>query len=112
MKDFVCQHRQAYGVKSICKVLQIAPSGYWRHAASERNHPLRCALAKQDNILVFHIERVWQTNMRVYDEDKVWKQMNTEGLSIVRCPLYGRAVDEVPGLARRAPWQSGTHQYQ
>ena len=34
-----------------------------------------------------HIERVWQANMRVYGADKVWKQMNREGLSIARCTV-------------------------
>ena len=30
MKDFVDQHRDTFGVEPICKVLQIAPSGYRR----------------------------------------------------------------------------------
>jgi transposase InsO family protein len=71
----------------ICKVLQIAPSGYWRHAARQRNPQLRCARAQRDDALVPHIERVWQANMRVYGADKVWKQMNREGLSIARCTV-------------------------
>jgi putative transposase len=68
-------------------VLQIAPSGYWRHAAHQRNHQLRCSRAQRDDTLVPHIERVWQANMRVYGADKVWKQMNREGLSIARCTV-------------------------
>jgi len=68
-------------------VLQIAPSGYWRHAAHQRNPQLRCARAQRDDTLVPHIERVWQANMRVYGVDKVWKQMNREGLSIARCTV-------------------------
>ena len=68
-------------------MLQIAPSGYWRHAAHQRNPQLRCARAQRDDTLVPHIERVWQANMRVYGADKVWKQMNREGLSIARCTV-------------------------
>jgi transposase InsO family protein len=68
-------------------VLQIAPSGYWRHAASERNPHLRCTRAKQDDGLAPHIERVWQANMRVYGADKVWKQMNREGIGVARCTV-------------------------
>jgi putative transposase len=68
-------------------VLQIAPSGYWRHAAHQRNPQLRCSRAQRDDTLVPHIERVWQANMRVYGADKVWKQMNREGLSIARCTV-------------------------
>ncbi|MDO9484347.1 MAG: IS3 family transposase, partial [Hydrogenophaga sp.] len=87
LNDFVDQHRQAYGVESICKVLQIAPSGYWRHAAHRRNPQLRCPRAPRDDTLVPHVERVWQANMRVYGADKVWKQMNREGVVIARCTV-------------------------
>jgi len=68
-------------------VLQIAPSGYWIHAARQRNPQLRCARAHRDDTLVAHIERVWQTNMQVYGADKVWRQMNREGVVIARCTV-------------------------
>jgi transposase InsO family protein len=68
-------------------VLQIAPSGYWRHAAHQRNTKLRCARAQREDTLVPHIERVWQANMRVYGADKVWKQMNREGVEVARCTV-------------------------
>ena len=68
-------------------MLQIAPSGYWRHAAHQRNPQLRCPRAQRDDTLVPHVERVWQANMRVYGADKVWKQMNREGVVIARCTV-------------------------
>jgi putative transposase len=68
-------------------VLQIAPSGYWRHAAQQRNPALRCQRAQRDGALAPHIERVWQANMQVYGADKVWKQLNREGISIARCTV-------------------------
>ena len=68
-------------------MLQIAPSGYWRHAAHQRNPKLRCARAQRDDTLLPQIERVWQANMRVYGADKVWKQMNREGVEIARCTV-------------------------
>ena len=68
-------------------MLQIAPSGYWRHAAQQRNPELRCARAQREDTLVPQIERVWQANMRVYGADKVWKQMNREGVEIARCTV-------------------------
>ncbi|MDR7152764.1 transposase InsO family protein [Hydrogenophaga palleronii] len=37
--------------------------------------------------MVPHIERVWQANMQVYGADKVWKQMNREGVAIARCTV-------------------------
>ena len=68
-------------------MLQIAPSGYWRHAAHQRNPQLRCPRAQCDDTLVPHVEHVWQANMRVYGADKVWKQMNREGVVIARCTV-------------------------
>ena len=68
-------------------MLQIAPSGYWRHVAHQRNPQLRCPRAQRDDTLVPHVERVWQANMRVYGADKVWKQMNREGVVVARCTV-------------------------
>ena len=78
------KHRHAHGVEPICKILQIAPSGYWRHAARQRNPDLRCQRAKQDELLLPHIQRIWQTNMQVYGADKVWKQLGREGVAVCR----------------------------
>lgn len=80
MRTFIDQHRQAYGVESICKVLQVAPSGYWRYAAQRRNPALRCARAKSDEVVAPQIERVWQANMQVYGAEKVWRQLRREGI--------------------------------
>jgi putative transposase len=87
MYRLVDEHRQAYGVEPMCSVLQIAPSGYWRHAARQRNPQLRCARAQRDDTLLPHIERVWNANMRVYGAEKVWRQMTREGLCTARCTV-------------------------
>ncbi|MEX3785742.1 IS3 family transposase [Paraburkholderia sp. BR14374] len=87
LKAFVDQHRDTFGVEPICKVLQIAPSGYRRHAARLRDPSLRCARAKRDGILRPVIKRVWQANMQVYGADKVWKQMNRESFTVARCTV-------------------------
>lgn len=68
-------------------MLQIAPSGYRRHAARQRNPELRSARAKRDESLVPHIERVWEANFQVYGADKVWRQMNREGIPVARCSV-------------------------
>jgi putative transposase len=68
-------------------VLQTAPSGYWRYAAQQRDPQLRCARARRDDSLVPSVERVWQTNLRVYGADKVWKQLNRENIAIARCTV-------------------------
>jgi len=68
-------------------VLQIAPSGYRRYAAQQRNPELRCARAKRDDILMPEIQRVWQDNMQVYGADKVWHQLNREHDHVARCTV-------------------------
>ena len=87
MNAYIDQHRDAYGVEPICKVLQVAPSAYRRHAARQRNPELCSARAKRDERLMPHIERVWQANMQVYGAQKVWKQMNREDIAVARCTV-------------------------
>jgi hypothetical protein len=87
LRAFIDLHRDAYGVEPICKVLQIAPSGYRRYAAQQRNTELRCVRAKRDDILMPEIQRVWQSNMRVYGADKVWHQLNREHDHVARCTV-------------------------
>ncbi|ALP54977.1 transposase (plasmid) [Candidatus Tenderia electrophaga] len=84
---YIDQHRDTYGVEPICKVLQIAPSAYRRHAARQRNPELRSARARRDDVLMPKIERVWAANLQVYGADKVWKQMNREGIPVARCTV-------------------------
>ncbi|AOU97834.1 transposase [Acidihalobacter yilgarnensis] len=87
MNAYIDEHRDAYGVEPICRVLQVAPSAYRRHAARQRNPELRSARAKRDEWLMPHIERVWQANMQVYGAEKVWKQMNREDIVVARCTV-------------------------
>jgi transposase InsO family protein len=68
-------------------VLQVAPSAYRRHAARQRNPELRSARTKRDELLMPHIERVWNANMQVYGAEKVWKQMNREDIAVARCTV-------------------------
>jgi hypothetical protein len=58
MMNFIDEHRDVHGVEPICTVLQIAPSGYRRHAARLRDPDKRCARTKRDEALVPEIERV------------------------------------------------------
>ena len=87
MKAFIDEHRERFGVEPICQQLQVAPSAYRRHAARQRNPELRCARALRDEMLVSEIERVWQVNLQVYGADKVWRQLNREGIAVARCTV-------------------------
>lgn len=85
--NFIDEHRHVHGVEPICAVLQIAPSGYRRHAARRRDPEKRCARAKRDAVLVPEIERVWRANLQVYGADKVWHQLGREGTAMARCTV-------------------------
>jgi transposase InsO family protein/transposase-like protein len=87
LRDFIDRHRTTFGVEPICKVLQVAPSGYRRHAARGREPHMRCARAKRDALLIPEIERVWQGHLQVYGADKVWKQLGREGMTVARCTV-------------------------
>ncbi len=68
-------------------MLQIAPSGYWRHKAEQRKPELRCARAKRDDVLMPEIRRVWHANFQVYGAEKVWRQLKREEVWVARCTV-------------------------
>ena len=87
MRRFIDEHRQIYGVEPICKVLQVAPSAYRRGVAAQRDPTRRSARARRDLLLSTHIERVWHGNLQVYGADKVWHQLQREGVTVARCTV-------------------------
>ena len=87
MRAFIDEHRERFGVEPICTQLQVAPSAYWRHAARQRDPALLSARARRDEFLMPHIQRVWQANFQVYGADKVWRQLQREGIQVARCTV-------------------------
>ena len=67
--------------------MQIAPSGYRRYVAQQRHPELRSQRVQRDETLLTEIERVWQANLQVYGADKVWRQLNREGITVARCTV-------------------------
>lgn len=87
MVSFIDEHRGAYGVEPICKVLPIAPSTYREQAARARD-PSRCPpRLRRDAALRPEIDRVWRENHAVYGAEKVWKQLNREAIPVARCTV-------------------------
>jgi transposase InsO family protein len=85
--DFIDQHRDRFGVEPICKVLPIAPSTYFAHAACRRNPELRSDRAKRDAALIPEVQRVYRENFEVYGARKVWHQMRREDFDVARCTV-------------------------
>jgi transposase InsO family protein len=87
MIAFIDDHRGAYGVEPICKVLPIAPSTY-RAQAARRHDPVKLPTrAKRDAALLPEIARVFEENFRVYGVRKVWRQLKREGHDLARCTV-------------------------
>ncbi len=87
MIAFVDEHRTAYGVEPICRVLQIAPSTWYGHAARRADPGRGPPRERRDAALREHIQRVWQANFGVYGVRKVWRQLGREGVSVARCTV-------------------------
>lgn len=82
MVDFIDDHKEKYGVEPICKVLPIAPSTYYANKDKEPSER-----QKRDTELKPEIMRVWEESRCVYGADKVWKQLNREGIAVARCTV-------------------------
>jgi transposase InsO family protein len=87
MKSFIDEHRVEHGVEPICKVLQIAPSTYYAHAARQADPQRRSQRSKTDDVLITHVERVWNENFQVYGVRKVWRQLRRERFDVARCTV-------------------------
>jgi transposase InsO family protein len=87
MIAFIDDHRAAYGVESICRVLPIAPSTYHAHATKRADLGKLSARARRDASLQTDIKRVWDTNFQVYGVRKVWRQLQREAIAAPRCQV-------------------------
>ena len=89
MKAFIDEHREAYGVEPICRVLPIAPSTYYEHAARRADPDRRPARERRDAELCQEIGRVFAANFGVYGVRKVWRQRQREEIAVARCSSPG-----------------------
>ena len=87
MTGFIDEHRHVHGVEPICKVLPIAPSTYYQHAARQADPALRSNRAGRDEALCKQIRRVWEQNKQVYGVRKIWRQLLREGFAVARCTV-------------------------
>lgn len=87
MTAFIDDHRETYGVEPICKVLPIAPSTYYLHAARRADPAKVPARVQRDERLCADIQRVWDENRQVYGVRKVWRQLRRESIDVARCTV-------------------------
>jgi putative transposase len=77
--NFINAERYHFGVEPICQVLEVAPSTYY--AAISRPASAR---ELRDQELKAEIGRVHKDNFGVYGVEKVWRQLNREGIVVGR----------------------------
>ena len=99
MIAFIDDHRAAYGVEPICRVLPIAPSTWHAHVVRRADPTRLSARARQDDALKPDVRRVFEENFGVYGVRKVWRQLEREGFDVAR---LARSPGSCGRWARRA----------
>ncbi len=107
MIRFIDDHREVYGVEPICRVLPIAPSTYYVHAARRADPEKQTVRARSDAALMIEIQRVFEANFCVYGVRKIWRQLAREGIVTARCTV-ARLMRRL-GLAGVGAWQDRAH---
>lgn len=87
MIAFIEKHRGVFGVEPICRVLQIAPATFHRHAAIARNPQLASDRTRQDAVDIEKIKAVHGKSRGRYGARKIWHQLRRDEHDIARCTV-------------------------
>jgi len=84
--DYIDEHRDEFGVESICKVLsghgcKIAPSTYY---AAKKRELAPSARALRDAVMMQILMVLWVSNRKVYGAHKLWKAAQRAGHDVGR----------------------------
>ena len=88
MIRFIDEHKDRrsgklrWGIEPIAKTVGIAPSTYY---AAKKRPPSQRSI--RDAELKPQILRVWEQNLSVYGADKIWDQLNKDGIRVARCTV-------------------------
>jgi len=108
MVRYIDDYKDRFGVEPICSVLPIAPSTYYEHKARQTDPTRRPPREQRDEALCKEIRRVWSENHEVYGAEKVWKQLNREGVEVARCTVERLMKTVGLGGAVRGPAKTYT----
>ena len=87
MIAFIADHRVVHGVEPICRVLPIAPSTFYAHAAIARDPDLASDRAKQDVIDRKKIKDSFDDSGKRYGARKIWHELRRNNHDIARCTV-------------------------
>ncbi len=97
MVDYIDQHRQEFGVESICNELPIAPSTY--HDFKQRQPSAR---AQRDAAMLPIVMALFVANYRVYGARKLWIAARRAGHDIGRDQVARlMTILDIHGVTRR-----------
>lgn len=109
MVTFIDQHRATAGVESICEVLPIAPSTYFRHKAQQADPRRRSRRAQPDAELKPILQQTWADHDHAYGVVKLWKQLQRDGVFEARCRVHRlMRVLGLKGVVRGRAWTTTT----
>jgi len=74
---FIEDNRKDYGVRKLCRVLQVSASGYYAWSTRVISHRV-----KQNKHLLVEIRRMHEESRKSYGTIKIWKTLNAQG---IRC---------------------------
>ena len=103
MSAYIDQHRDRFGVESICRTLGVSASAYYRRATGER-----CARAVEDERLLGVICETHRRNYFAYGYRRMWKALKRLGEDAPRCRVQRlMAAHGIRGAKRRGkPWRT------
>ena len=77
--QFIARHKDPYGVKPLCKHLQVSPSGYydWFHR-EESNR------SRSDKVLLRHIQNIFTESKGIYGSPRIHQALQKQGIFVGR----------------------------
>jgi len=101
MIAFIEEHREVHGVEPICRVLPIAPSTFYAHAAIARDPALASDRSKQDATDRKKIKEAFDGSGKRYGARKIWHDLRRDGYDIARCTVERlMKAMEIQGVVR------------
>lgn len=103
MSGYIDQHRERFGVESVCRTLGVSASAYYRRATGERS-----ARTVEDERLLAVIRVTHKKNYEAYGYRRMWKALLRAGEHAPRCRVQRLMADNgIRGAKRRGkPWRT------
>jgi putative transposase len=100
---YVDEHRERFGVESICRTLGVSASAYYQRKTGQRS-----ARAVEDERLLEVIRKTHKRNYFAYGYRRMWKALGRAGERAPRCQVQRLMAEHgIQGAKRRGkPWRT------